>query len=185
VNNPDGGVLSGTPSEAISEDGRLLAGIGCEPGDVKTITVTAAGLPAPLSHVNACRVVFPASYDYVPDSFNVGAVGGNTNTRDGIWAFARGMLLGDDAWFAPVELGHGLRAIDFNVTSIAGETKAAPVGYGDLFNFKLKSTGSEPLSLRFELGDPTGIKRLYFSEDRNDGTSTEHYFGNSIGFKVN
>jgi hypothetical protein len=182
----DGGEMAGAPSEAISEDGRMLPGVQCQPGQVKTITVVAEGLPAPITDLNACRVVFPASFDYVPKSFDPGAAGGPGGMPDGIWgSFADTLLLAPDAWMKPTDRPDGTRAIDFNVTVTQHHADAAPVGYGDLFSFQLKSNGSDPLTLSFETGEGSDVKRTYYCTVKANGDSEDHFFGNSLGFRVN
>jgi hypothetical protein len=188
VNNPAGGVLQGTPSEAVSEDGRQLMGVAVEVGIKKTIAVSALGLDAPLSHLNSCRVIFPSGYKYVPNSFNPGSLGGTRDTVDGIWAnYATAFFLPTESMLEPVTLEDGQQAIDFNVTVPMHQLSAAPVGYGDLFNFQLEKVSGGALDLAFAAGDPNGgVKRTYYSTALNEnGETEEHFFGNTIGFRVN
>jgi hypothetical protein len=174
----------GTPSESICEDGRRIDPIKVAQGSKVTITVVAQNLRDPITHMNSVRVIFPASYSYVPNSANPGSLGGSKFDVDGIWStFASDLLFPPDTFMvarSPGEGFDGYMCIDFNVTSLVRSLDAAPVGYGDLFNFKLLCEGNDPLTLQFQRVSPDGIERSYYSNSKND----EFFFGNSIGFKV-
>lgn len=174
----------GIPSESISDSGRRLDPVDVENGTDVTVTLYACNMAAPMAHMNAARVVFPDCYEYVKGSANPGAVGGGTTDVDGIWAsFVNpgGLLFPPDTFFVTTDLGNGMRALDVNVTSIDRIIAASTVGYGDLINFKLKNTGTAPLTLEFQAQSGDAVKRTYFSDDQN----TDHFFGNTIGFRVN
>lgn len=174
----------GIPSEAISSNGRRLDPINVEPGQEVSVTLYANNLPAALAHMNAVRVVFPATFEYVRGSANPGSLGGSTCDVDGIWSsFVQpsGLLFPPDSFFVTTDLGNGRCALDLNVTSIDRIIPAAPIGYGDLINFKLQNNGSAPLELEFQPVSTDDVKRTYFSDSSNG----DHFFGNSIGFRVN
>jgi len=171
----------GPASEAISEMGRRMDPVEVQSGQQVTITAFAHDLPNDIAHLNSCRVLYPASYTYVTDSANVGKIGNSRGNPDGIWgSFAEGILFPDEFFFAEELLPDGRKAISFNVTTIVRTTDGAPVGYGDLVNFKLQSDGSEELTLEFQETCKDGLKRTYYTA----GDQTEHFFGNKIGFKI-
>lgn len=171
----------GMPSEEISEQGRRVAPTETAAGQVATITVYANDLPYSISQLNCVRVVYPSSFSYVRESANVGSCGGARSAPDGIWAsFCSGLLFPDDFFFKEVELGDGKRAVDFNITTLLRDLPAAPVGYGDLINFRLKSDSGAELVLEFQDVSEDGILRTYYS----DADVEEHFFGNGIGFSI-
>ncbi|MCB1187483.1 hypothetical protein KDL29_09985 [bacterium] len=172
----------GSPSEAISEFGRRMAPVPYAAGQKALVTVFGQNMPGNIAHANAIRVVFPASYDYVPGSANAGKPGGNPWDPDGIWkGFADSLLFPPDAFHKVEELGNGKRAMDFNVTSLNRRSPASPDLYGDIVNFKLESTSGEPLTLEFMVYDDAGIHRTYFS----DGDENAVDFGNALGLRLN
>ena len=169
------------PSEEISEQGRRVAPTGTAAGQVATITVYANDLPFSISQLNCVRVVFPSTFSYVAESANVGSPGGARSAPDGIWAsFSSGVLFPDDFFFKQVELGGGKRAVDFNITTLLRDLPGAPVGYGDLLNFRLKSDSGDELVLEFQSVSDDGIWRTYYS----DPDVEDHFFGNAIGFSI-
>jgi hypothetical protein len=174
----------GTPSESICEDGRRMDPIEVPEGATVTIVVKAQNLPSPITHMNAARVIFPETFTYVPNSANPGAIGGSSFSPDGIWStFAEELLFPPDTFMLARSPGsgfEGLQCIDFNVTSLVRFLDTAPVAYGDLFNFQLKNTGSEPLTLLFQGMSEDNIKRTYYSDIDN----ANFFFGNSISFEV-
>jgi len=171
----------GTPSEEISEQGRRVAPTGTATGQVATITVYANDLPHSISQLNCLRVVYPNTFSYVAESANVGSPGGARSAPDGIWAsFASGVLFPDEFFFQQVEMGGGRLAIDFNVTTLLRDLPGAPVGYGDLLNFQLKSDSGDELVLEFQEVSEDGIWRTYYS----DADVEDHFFGNAIGFSI-
>lgn len=182
---PNGNMIEvGTPSESISEDGRRLDPIEVANGATATILVKAQNLPAPITHMNAVRVIFPDTFSYVPNSANPGTTGGTVYSADGIWAsFANELLFPPDTFMverSPGEGFEGYKCIDFNVSALVRFLDVSPVLYGELFNFKLKNEGSEPLTLLFQGVSEDGIKRTYYSDIDNK----EYFFGNSISFTV-
>jgi hypothetical protein len=173
----------GVPSESISENGRRMDPINVETGKEVTVTLYADDLQNPLSQLNATRIVFPSCYEYVSNSANPGSPGGQTYDADGIWGSfctAQGLLFPPDSFFVMTDLPDGRRALDLNCTSLDRQVPNAPVGYGDLINFKLRNTGSAPLTLEFQVVSPDGLKRTYFS----DSNGEDHDFGNTIGIRV-
>ena len=174
----------GTPSESICEDGRRLDPVEIDAGAIVTIVVRAQHLPSPITHMNSARVIFPDTFSYVPNSANPGALGGGTYDPDGIWSsFASELLFPPDTFMVERSPGSGFdgyKCIDFNVTSLVRFLDTAPVGYGDLFNFKLHNDGVKPLTLMFQGTSEDGITRTYFSDIDNE----EYFFGNSISFSV-
>jgi hypothetical protein len=171
----------GAPSEEISESGRRIEGIEVPAGKRATVTVQASGLPYPIAHLNCVRVVYPASYSYVKDSANAGAVGGSRDASDGIWAsFSPALLFPSETFFKEKDLGNGYRAIDLNVTTLMRDLPAAPVGHGDLINLQLESASGEPLTLEFMNESSDGIKRTYYTDE----DATQHFFGNTLGFAL-
>lgn len=179
---PRGSIVEvGTPSEAISQNGRRVDSIEVATDQTVTVTVVAQGLPHPITHMNSVRVVFPDGYDYVPLSANPGKLGGQTWEADGLWAnFCSEILFPPDTFMVERPVGDGLEAIDFNVTTLTRTLDASPVGHGELFNFKLENTGSQPLTLEFVKVSDDGLKRSYYSDlDNND-----YFFGNTISFKI-
>ncbi|MEZ5338193.1 MAG: hypothetical protein R3F46_07980 [bacterium] len=172
----------GSPSEAISENGRRMNPVPFAKGQKALVTVIGQNMPEGIAHANAVRVVFPASYDYVPGSANAGKPGGNPWDPDGIWkGFADSLLFPPDAFHKVEELGNGRRAMDFNVTSLNRRSPAAPDMFGEIVNFRLESMAGDPLTLEFQVYDEKGIHRTYFS----DGAENAVDFGNTIGLRVN
>lgn len=171
----------GPPSEAISESGRRVDPIVVDDGGTVTITVTASDLDVPITHMNAARVIFPSSFSYVSRSTNPGSIGGDVETADGIWgSFATAILFPPDALLSPKDLGDGFSAMDFNVTVFSTILDGAPVGYGDLFNFKLEGDGTADLTLEFVVTSDDGILRTYYT----DIDGGQHEFGNKLGFTI-
>ncbi len=182
---PNGATVEiGAPSESISEDGRRMDPIEVASGATVTITVRAQNLPAPITHMNAVRVIYPASFSYVPNSANPGTPGGSVYSPDGIWSsFATELLFPPDTFMVERSPGNGFeqyQCIDFNVSALVRFLDTSPVLYGELFNFKLKNEGSEPLTLLFQGVSEDGIRRTYYSDVDNH----EFFFGNSISFAV-
>jgi len=172
----------GAPSEEISEMGRRLAATEVGQGKTVTITVYAAELPNAIAHLNSLRVTYPSSYVYVRESANAGSQGGLRSQPDGIWAsFCQALLFPDDYFFHEEDQDNGRISCDFNVTSLVRDLPGAPVGSGDLINFQLESTGSEPLVLEFVDQSSDEVKRTYYT----DSNEQEHFFGNAIGFRIN
>ncbi|MCC7477650.1 hypothetical protein IT575_04245 [bacterium] len=174
----------GPPSECLSQNAREIEEVSADSGQVFTVVVKALDLKSPMQQMSSVRVVMPESFSYEPKSFNVGSIGGAKDEPDGIWGtFAEGFLLAPDTFLVPISLGDGRQYIDFNVTVLQRSLEAAPVTYGDLFNFKLKSNGSEPLSLSFEMLDDNGRPISYFYG--GDGVEMgDREFGNRVGIEI-
>lgn len=172
----------GAPSEAVSSAGRMMSIEEVAEGQKFTVTVGVKDLETPITHMNSCRVLYPASFKYVKDSYNCGSPGGARDYVDGLWAsFANTVLFPPENFIVEQTVTDGLKCIDFNVTTVSPTLPAAPIGFGDLFNFRLEATGSEPLVLLFETTSEDGIRRTYFS----DGSATAFEFGAALGFTVN
>jgi hypothetical protein len=177
----DKGLEYGSPSEEISEVGRRMEQVQVGAGSKITVTVSIHSLQDSMTNMNSCRVVFPSNFSYVPDSFNVGSPGGSRENADGIWAgFSPKLLLPPESLLIEADLGDGRKAVDFNVTAVQPDLPGSPVGYGDLFNFQLESSGGEPLALEFQDVCDDGIKRTYYSL----ADLSEKFFGNALGFTV-
>lgn len=177
----DKGLEYGSPSEEISEAGRRMDDVQVSFGGKVTVTVSIHDLQNSLTNMNSCRVIYPSNFSYVQDSFNVGSPGGSREEADGIWAgFSPKLLLPPESLLIEADLGDGRKAVDFNVTAVQPDLPGAPVGFGDLFNFQLESSGGEPLALEFQDVCDEGIKRTYYSM----GDLSEEFFGNTLGFTV-
>ncbi len=174
----------GPASESLSQMAREIEEVPAQADQVFTVVVKALDLNSPLQQMSSVRLVFPESFSYEPKSFNVGSLGGARDEPDGLWGtFADGFLLAPDSFLVPISLGDGRQYIDFNVTVLQRSLEAAPVTYGDLFNFKLKSSGSEPLALSFEMLDPNNRPITYFYG--GDGVAMDDQeFGNRIGIEI-
>ena len=184
MTNPDTGqaeIVRGTPSDAISEDGRTADPVDVPNGATVTIVLSVTDLPVPITNLNCARVIYPAGYEYVKGSANAGSPGGAADALDGIWSsFATTLLMPPDAMIKTRDYGGGMLATDFNVSVLEKALPAAPAGYGDLLNFKLKQTGSAPLTIGFQTVSDDSVKRTYYSSQ--DGT--EYYFGNSLSYSI-
>lgn len=177
----DKGLEYGSPSEEISETGRRMEQVQVAAGAKVTVTVNIHNLENNLTNMNSCRVVYPSNFSYVSGSFNVGSPGGSREGADGLWAsFSPKLLLPPESLLIENDLGDGRKAVDFNVTAVQPDLPGAPVGFGDLFNFQLESSGGGPLSMEFQDMCDEGIKRTYYSMPN----LTEQYFGNTLGFTV-
>jgi hypothetical protein len=175
----------GPASESLSQFAREMESVPASNGQTFTIVAKALDLSEPIQQMNGVRVVFPESFSYVPKSFNVGSIGGARDDVDGIWSsFTAGFLIAPDSFFVTQALGDGRQYIDFNVTTLQRTLNAAPVSYGDLFNFKLQSNGGEPLSLEFQMFDADGNPSSYFFGGSDGEEMRNLEFGNRLGLEV-
>jgi len=173
------GIAMGTPSDAISQNGRAAAPQVVAQGATLTVTLYAAGLAVPIAHMNGARVVFASSYEYVANSANAGEEGGADDAPDGIWAsFATSLIFPPQALIRAYDLGDGKTAVDFNVTTLVRTLDASPWGFGALVNFKLKNKGTDPLVLDFMKESSDHIKRTYYS----GADQQEFFFDNTITY---
>jgi len=177
----DKALAFGTPSEAISEGSRMLAGVQSEPGQKLNVTVNVHDLAVPLAQLNSVRIVYPADFSYVKDSYNCGSPGGTRDAIDGLWAsFATTILFPPEAFIVEQTLPDGNKALDLNVTVIEKSLPASPTGYGDLFNLQLESASGGELSLQFQVQSTDGLTRTYYT-DANDQPQS---FGSSLGLEA-
>lgn len=148
---------------AIPLTSRVKAG---EPVRILVIT----GEPArPFSYMAGVSVTAPriSGFDYVPRSFNVGALGGDKWAMDGFWSALpdKEILAYPDNFIRPTDMG-SLRHIDFNVTPLGQfEDLWQDNASGALFNFE--ATFSAP-----------GVYRLGFVE--NDLTDVTYYSDHNL-----
>jgi len=125
--------------------------------------VVATGRTAnPFQFLNACHITVEAVGQYVADSFNVGAPGGDPADGDGAWNAmpAANYLIPPDSFIEPADIGSGRVGYNFNITPIGGSDQTNFVG--DILNFELKFDA--PGTYRLGIQDDTGDDRTYYSD---------------------
>jgi len=151
-------------------------------GEVVTVTVR-TGVPAnPFHFMDGVRVTFESGNYYVTDTFNVGEVGGQRDSIDGIWAdmSPSAFLLPEEWMFVEDDIGGGRVAVDFNVTPIGGPDLTT--SEGALFNFGLEVHTSVTLGFQ-QFHD---VNRTFYSDNGSstyfwgDITNSHAGFDNSI-----
>ncbi len=159
-----------------------------------TILVATGKLPNPLMFMTGVRVCAPEAWDYVSDSFNVGALGGAKDFKDGAWAAlpaGHSFLLMPDVFIKDPnspsgngQLHEGLRCYDFNITpieTVAGNHDlsqfAIEEAKGELFNFQVAFHSPGVYDVSFMLHQ--GVDRTYYMERQpvGDETGLELYWG--------
>jgi hypothetical protein len=134
-------------------------------GSPVTILV-AMGLPAnPFEYLAGVRVAVDqaSGFDYVDNSYNIGAVGGLIDDADGIWAGmspSGGFLPPPDNFILRDDTGDGRWGIDFNVTPLGGHDITAA---GALFNFQATFDTPGTYVLTFQQTDI--VDRTYYFDD--------------------
>ncbi len=204
-----------TPDTQVILDGDGTATFSFTPGDVfdggsgsagfvatdglttpepVTILVATGKLPNPLMFMTGVRVCAPEAWDYVSDSFNVGALGGAKDFKDGAWAAlpaGHSFLLMPDVFIKDPnspsgngQLHEGLRCYDFNITpieTVAGNHDlsqfAIEEAKGELFNFQVAFHSPGVYDVSFMLHQ--GVDRTYYMERQpvGDETGLELYWG--------
>jgi hypothetical protein len=139
--------------------------------------VVASGDPAnPFFYMTGVRLTADqgANFNYVANSFNVGAVGGAAGDPDGIWTDqgATNFLLAPDNFIQRSDAGGGLHGIDFNVTPLDGSDMAA--GEGELFNIEVTFGAAGTWQLGFQ--DVNVVNRTYYQ----DSNQAPDYFWGDI-----
>lgn len=145
--------------------------------------VVATGVPANSFHyMNGVRVTFGAGEpNYVPGSYNVGAIGGAADFPDGIWA-----LVGPGAFLLPTDYMLSFNnydsasnswAMDFNVTPIGGQE--VNDAEGELFNFEVTFAQAGTVHLGFS--QFKDVKRTYYSDSRSQEYSWSSIGNNNAG----
>jgi hypothetical protein len=148
-------------------------------GEPVTIRV-ATGQPAhSLVYLNSVALTIETAGTYVPNSYNIGEVGGARLDTDGYWALmmpppANGNFLdGGDGICPgpPVDIGGGFQRYVINITPLGGPAAPASIGDGAvLYNLQLTFSAAGTYHLGFQLFE--GVDRTYYS----DQTSTTYYW---------
>jgi hypothetical protein len=144
-------------------------------GDPVRILIATGALSNPFQFLNAVRVTAPAGFEYVDDSFNIGAIGGELDDADGIWtAVNPGSFLTAPDSFIVETTGldadatgvAGRTGVDFNVTPLGGSDVTG--ASGALFNFEaIFSAGANLLSFQ----ETQGVTRTYYTDSN---TTPQH-----------
>ena len=122
-------------------------------------------------------LVVPADASYESNTFNVGAIGGNTDDADGVWAAITsngGFILGPDMLIQPGanpedSLGTDNR-FDFNISPLGGTDQASVSGA--LFNAQFSFSAAGTKTITFQ--EFNGVNRTYYSDL---AASTDTFWG--------
>jgi hypothetical protein len=141
--------------------------------DALRITVATGELPNDFQFMNGIGIILLDGAHYVPESFNVGAIGGAADAADGLWAEmnpASGFLMPPDNFIREIPASGDYHRIDFNVTPLGGSDLTS--ASGELFNFGVwfDSAGS----YRIGIAEVQGVARTYYSSS----LQTNYYWGN-------
>jgi hypothetical protein len=185
--NPGG---SGTTATFTPLPGTLYAVplvANAEVGEPVTVEIVTGELETAMAQMTAIGVIVEADAEYVPDSFNAGAVGGAAYAADGIWQdeVADDQFLPiPDTFLRESALYGDVRRFDFNITPLGPSGEMDYPGFsgkaGVLCNFKLKFSTPGTKTLRFApfnlldrtyyLSDPLGGAPQHWSDITNDGS---------------
>lgn len=170
----------GEPSESVCDHHRILDQQTGQ-GDYINVVVSTFNLDHPLRMLDAVRVIYPDTYTYVPYSYNIGEIGGDTYDADGIWAtFVNDVIRPPDEFYMEVNRGDGYKEISFAVAVSDSFEDHAQTDDGDLFNFTLWNSGDDNrLTLSWEdVDQEEDFKTTFYSDD----AYSEHFFGNNLSF---
>jgi hypothetical protein len=132
-------------------------------GEPVTIVVMTGELANPVLYFPGVRIVTETAsgFDYVSNSFNIGAIGGGSGQPDGAWR-AGAFLMTPDDFYRVVDAGDELSALDFMLIPVGGGAASFGNFSGALFNFQATFTRPGTYKLGFQSFNV--VNRTYYQD---------------------